>query len=126
MCTRRNIQMATKMNEILRDNKPGEKAFFAVGAAHWQIGEHSMEKFLKLYGYSLVRVESYGKDDAENMTNEQCGVVFDYEKNRFVPLDEASGHTPPTPPNITWAIPSIPLKSNQKRIPRQLRGGRSE
>mmetsp|Transcript_37403 Transcript_37403/g.79797 ORF Transcript_37403/g.79797 Transcript_37403/m.79797 type:complete len:419 (-) Transcript_37403:716-1972(-) len=86
LLTNRNIQMATKMNEILKAN-PNEKVFFAVGAAHWNIGNYSFEILLKDYGYTLEHVPNWDSEHAEDHSNEHCGVVLNNETGAFVPDD---------------------------------------
>lgn len=84
LLTDRNIQMAAEMNGILKAS-PGEKVLFAVGAAHWGIGNHSFEILLKDYGYSLEHIPSWDSEQAENPSNEQCGVIWDAATGLFVP-----------------------------------------
>jgi len=96
--TSRNIDMAKKINDIIKSN-PGERSLFAVGAAHWQIGENSLENLLSGYGYSLEHIPHWHQDDAENLSNEACGVRYDARQGVFVPA---------TSPNETNAALMVP------------------
>ena len=70
-----NKQMAEKMNDILQAN-PNEKMMFAVGNSHWLIGGTNLKVLLKEgYGYSLEHIPEWGKNDAEDHTDDQCNVV---------------------------------------------------
>lgn len=46
-----------------------------------------MEVVLKYYGYSLERLESWEKHDAEDFSDNQCGVILDSKKGYFVPAN---------------------------------------
>jgi len=81
--------MAERMNEILKAN-PGEKIVFAAGNSHWLIGSDSLEVVLKEYGYSLERLEDWKKYDAQDFSNEQCGVVLDLEEGYYVPVRQSA------------------------------------
>lgn len=87
LLTQRNIDMAAKMNDILKAN-PDEKVLFAVGAAHWNIGDHSFEILLKDYGYSLEHVPNWDSERAEDLSDRHCRVVFDDETGFFVPAPD--------------------------------------
>lgn len=109
--------MAAKMNEILKAN-PGEKIFFAIGAAHWQLGSNSLEWLLKnKYGYSLEFLDSWEQDAFEDVPDHECRVVFDPEKGRFVTSEVSSTDaTLPsqldTSENIRWWSPATPREVN--------------
>eukprot|EP00985_Skeletonema_marinoi_P013310 scaffold6578_cov141-Skeletonema_marinoi.AAC.8 len=70
----RNEQMAAGIDEILKVSD--DRVLFAFGASHWTVGEKSLDVLLKGYGYSLEYVPNYAKDDAEDLSNEECEVVF--------------------------------------------------
>lgn len=68
----RNEQMASAIVEALQASD--EKALFAIGFLHWLHGERSLKNLLNEYGYSLEILQTYGPDDAEDLSNEQCSV----------------------------------------------------
>jgi len=88
--TDRNIQMAAKMNDILNAN-PDERILFAVGAAHWNIGPHSIEILLKDYGYTLEHIPYWDVEHAEDHSDQHCQVVFNDETGLFVPAPNDGG-----------------------------------
>lgn len=81
----RNEQMASAIADVLSTSN--NKAFFAVGFLHWLYGDKSLNNLLNEYGYSLKLVPNYGPDDAEDISNEQCGVTFNRTSGLFE-LDE--------------------------------------
>ncbi|KAL3791538.1 hypothetical protein ACHAWO_009745 [Cyclotella atomus] len=99
----RNEQMASAIADIL--NSSNNKAFFAVGFLHWLHGDKSLNNLLNDYGYSLELVPNYGPDDAEDISNEQCGVTFNRTSGVFE-LDEAEsqGTFSTTVPNANTTI----------------------
>lgn len=89
----RNIKMAANMTDILKARSTDEKILFAVGNAHWLIGNYSLDVLLPEYGYRLEPIPDWGMDDAENLSNEQCQVKFDASANEFIPVGEQSSPT---------------------------------
>lgn len=82
LVTIRNQKMAKKIVEVLAEN-PNERVLFAVGAAHWQIGDDSLEQLLLKDGYSLEHVPDYHPSDTENHANDHCDVIFNPETGIF-------------------------------------------
>jgi len=83
--TIRNQNMAKMIVEVLADNQ-NERVLFAVGAAHWQIGNDnfdSLETLLLKDGYSLEHVPDYHPSDTENHDNDHCDVIFNPETGIF-------------------------------------------
>lgn len=83
--TIRNKNMAKKIVEVLAANS-NERVLFAVGAAHWQIGNEnfdSLETLLLKDGYSLEHVPDYHPSDTENHDNDHCDVIFNPETGIF-------------------------------------------
>ena len=113
----RNIQMAAAMADILKTSD--EKALFAFGFLHWIYGDKSLEILLSDYGYSLELVPTYGADDAENRSNEQCGVEWNttsgvFELTETVSTDapvvlQSNSTTASSTPNIS--VTSSPIAS---------------
>ena len=66
--------MAEMIDNIVKSSD--NRALFAFGLSHWIVGENQLLNLLKGYGYSLEYVPNYAKDDAEDLSNEECGVVF--------------------------------------------------
>ena len=106
----RNEQMAAAMADILSTSD--NKALFAIGFLHWLYGDKSLNNLLDGYGYSLERVPYYAPDDAEDMSNEQCGVEFNSTSNLFEltePSDSAEtgaaeeGVSTSSHPTESWA-----------------------
>jgi hypothetical protein len=107
----RNKQMAAKIAQLLDEDDSNERILFAVGTAHWIMGGNdSLESLLLDYGYSLVHIPEWDKDQVESHTNEYCDVMLDSETGLFVydpdvdvpgstpaptPLDVLSGNAPP-------------------------------
>ena len=88
LLTDRNIQMAAKMNDVLKAN-PDEKIMFAVGNAHWIIGTQSLELLLKNnYGYTLEHIPNWNTTHAENHSTEHCEVILHPETGLFVSAPE--------------------------------------
>ncbi|KAL7497749.1 hypothetical protein ACHAWT_007262 [Skeletonema menzelii] len=90
----RNEQMAAEIHNILKASD--DRVLFAFGASHWVVGEKKLGNLLKGYGYSLEYVPNYAKDDAEDMSNEECRVVFNSISGEF-DLIETSNSTGSTP-----------------------------
>mmetsp|Transcript_8298 Transcript_8298/g.13693 ORF Transcript_8298/g.13693 Transcript_8298/m.13693 type:complete len:437 (-) Transcript_8298:124-1434(-) len=90
----RNEQMAAEIHNILKASD--DRVLFAFGASHWTVGEKKLGNLLKGYGYSLEYVPNYAKDDAEDMSNEECRVVFNSISGEF-DLIETSNSTGSTP-----------------------------
>lgn len=92
----RNKQMAAKMNEILQAN-PNEKMMFAVGNSHWLIGGSNLKVLLKEgYGYTLEHVPDWGKNGAEDHTNDHCGVIYHPELGFVEDPNNVPGAAPTT------------------------------
>lgn len=89
----RNNQMVAKIHEILTARNSDEKITFAVGLAHWLFGSENMISLLEDYGYSMELVPDWDETQAENPSNEFCGVVQNPDVSIFSPslyVDEAS------------------------------------
>ena len=69
-------------------------------------GDNSLETLLSNYGYSLELVPTYGADDAENLSNDQCGVEWNTTSGVF----ESTGSVS-TDSNISSA-PSISVNNS--------------
>jgi len=108
LLTDRHVQMAAKMNGILKAN-PDERILFAVGAAHWNIGAHSLETLFKDYGYALEHIPNWDVEHAENHSDQHCQVVFNNETGLFVPAPNDGGFTSaPTPAENAPSNSSVP------------------
>ncbi|KAL7426703.1 hypothetical protein ACHAXH_000427 [Discostella pseudostelligera] len=89
----RNNQMVAKIHEILTARNSDEKITFAVGLAHWLFGSENMISLLEDYGYSMELIADWDETQAENPSNEFCGVVENPDVSIFSPslyVDEAS------------------------------------
>ena len=82
LLSNRNKQMAEKMDEVMKAS-PNERIFFAVGAAHWNIGNYSLELLLEDYGYTLERIPDWESESAEDHSDDHCGVVKNSETGLF-------------------------------------------
>eukprot|EP00804_Cyclotella_cryptica_P008479 CCRYP_003973-RA/>CCRYP_003973-RA protein AED:0.10 eAED:0.10 QI:401/1/1/1/1/1/2/149/408 len=126
----RNEQMAAAIAEILETSD--ERVLFAFGNAHWLLGDKSLSILLNDYGYSLEHVPAYGKDDAEDLSNERCGVRFNAENGVFELIEanstnshvqknstsNASGSSAPTP-NLSQSPGTSPVSSDKSEMPPQ-------
>ncbi|KAL7477618.1 hypothetical protein ACHAW6_003416 [Cyclotella cf. meneghiniana] len=105
----RNEQMAAAVAEILQTSN--ERVLFAFGNAHWLVGDKSLKILLKGYGYSLEYAPTYGKDDAADLSNEECGVRFDNESGIFelirANLTNSSVHVTSTPTASSTMAPTV-------------------
>jgi hypothetical protein len=103
----RNNQMAAKINETLTARTPGEKMVFAVGLAHWLFGSENMISLLEDYGYSMELIPAWNGTQAENPSDEFCGVVFDNEMGIFVDENTFNATSVPSPaPNDMTIVPT--------------------
>ncbi|CAB9522325.1 Metalloprotease TIKI1 [Seminavis robusta] len=66
----RNIEMTEQMVDILETSTT--KTVFAVGLAHWTLGDNSLENLLGANGYRLERVKSGTLKDLEALPNTAC------------------------------------------------------
>lgn len=82
--TVRNQNMAKRIDEILQAEQGEERMMFAVGVAHWIIGDQSLEVLLKEKGYSLEHVPEWDAEQTEDHTNDHCGVMIHPENGLFV------------------------------------------
>jgi hypothetical protein len=102
LLTERNKQMAEKVAEVLKGTDPDKKILFAVGLAHWLSGSDNMISLLEDYGYSMEHVPYWNGTQAENPSNEFCGVQYNPEAGIFVqdssptPSGEEKSSTTPT------------------------------
>ena len=100
----RNKQMAEMIDNILKASD--NRVLFAFGLSHWVVGENNLGNLLKDYGYSLEYVPNYAKDDAEDLSNEECGVVFNNVTGEF-DLIGMSNSTGPAPSASPVSSPSV-------------------
>ena len=100
----RNKQMAEMIDNIVKSSD--NRALFAFGLSHWIVGENKLLNLLKDYGYSLEYVPNYAKDDAEDLSNEDCGVVFNSVSGEF-DLIGMSNSTGPAPTASPVSSPSV-------------------
>lgn len=94
----RNKQMAEMIDNIVKSSD--NRALFAFGLSHWVVGENKLFNLLKDYGYSLEHVPNYAKDDAEDLSNEECGVVFNSVSGEFdlIGMSNSTGPAPTASP----------------------------
>ena len=100
----RNKQMAEMIDNILKASD--NRVLFAFGLSHWVVGGNNLGNLLKDYGYSLEYVPNYAKDDAEDLSNEECGVVFNNVTGEF-DLIGMSNSTGPAPTASPVSSPSV-------------------
>ncbi len=109
----RNNQMVGKMHEILTARESDEKITFAIGLAHWLFGSENMISLLEDYGYSMELIPDWNDTQAENPSNEFCGVVENPDVSLFTPslyVDEASLNAtmdPSTAPEDMSIVPTV-------------------
>ena len=72
--TVRNQNMAKRIDEILQAEQGEERMMFAVGVAHWIIGDQSLEVLLKEKGY---------KTKAKNFKSQVRILLYKNEKGLF-------------------------------------------
>ena len=95
--------MAAKMDEVLTAAGPSKKILFAVGNSHWLTGSDNMISLLEDYGYSMQPIPYWNGTQAENPSNEYCGVVLNLETGIFVEdtsLDTATSSAPAPAPEV--------------------------
>ena len=118
----RNNQMVAKMHDILTTRESDEKITFAIGLAHWLFGSENMISLLEGYGYSLELIPEWNDAQAENPSNEFCGVVENPDVSLFSPsiyVDEASLNAtigPSTAPEDMSMIPTATTEDNSLAI----------
>ena len=113
LLTERNKQMAEKVAEVLKATDPDKKILFAVGLAHWLSGGDNMISLLEDYGYSLEHIPYWNGTQAENPSNEFCGVQYNPEVGIFV---EDSSSTPLGAENSTTTPTAMPSQRAEKEV----------
>ena len=113
LLTERNKQMAEKVAEVLKATDPDKKILFAVGLAHWLSGSDNMISLLEDYGYSMEHVPYWNDTQAENPSDEFCGVQYNPEVGIFV---EDSSPTPSGEENSSATPTAMPSQRAEKEM----------
>ena len=88
------MQVASRINDILKSREnPEEKIFFAVGNAHFLVGNSSLLLLLQEYGYTLEHLSSWEKHSADDMSDAECGVAYDSKLGYYVEVPPGGGNS---------------------------------